>query len=244
MDVFGNIDRASVTGSIKMTVRLEVPLAGLLKRELEDTLRSVSLLVESQGLSPARDDVRCGVGEISVSADGLQLSAVLTCVAVPPAAWRVLVGLLSAFDTMAATIDEVRIEQHGFTGNALSANDLLGTDYPGADAAPGFALTHELSASDDATVAVKLAKGVEPAVRDEIEAAMNAWLLTANGGFFNDSEDPVTNAHDCPKVKRSGARLIARLDAWQGHEAAFDAVINLLAHFQRRLGGIEAVEIT
>ncbi|RZI57091.1 MAG: hypothetical protein EOP37_21630 [Rubrivivax sp.] len=178
---------------LTVTVVAEEKLPKELKTEIEGILRNTATLVSSQGLSPGRDDAVLQILSLSFSADGRTAVAALAATTVPAVAWRVLVGLLSAFDTTAATIDDVRIEQQGYTGKPYSEAELFAVAYPGTDAMPGFALT---------------------------------------------------NAHDCPKVKRSGNRLlVARMDMWDGDEGAFRAVINQMAHFQRLHGCIESVSV-
>lgn len=244
MNVACLFDLAKGAGPLTVTLVAEEKLPKALKSEIEGILRNTATLVSSQGLSPGRDDAVLNVLSLVFSADGRTAVAELEAVSVPAAAWRVLIGLLSAFDTMAATIDEVRIEQPGYAGKTYSEADLFAQSYPGTDPKPGFALTHEQSPSNDAAVEVTLVKDVSKELRDSIEAAMNAWLQTAEGGFFEDGDEPVSNAHDCPKVKRSGNRLlVARMDAWEGDEGAFRAVINQMAHFQRLHGCIESVSV-
>ncbi|HEY1399192.1 MAG TPA: hypothetical protein VF536_23930 [Roseateles sp.] len=244
MKVVCLFDPAKGEGPLTVTLVAQKPLPKVIEPLIGQLFEHLAVLVSTQGLSPGRDDAKLSVQGVSFSADGQTAIVALQLDAVPAVAWRVLLGLLSAFSKLSAALLEFRLEQPGYKGAARSEKDLIAAPYPETDTSADFDLSHEESASDDANVEVTFTKGVPKAVRGEIEAAMNAWLETATGGFFKDSDPPGYNAHDCPEVTRAGARvLIASFDTWEGDEGAFRAVINQMAHFQRLHGCIESVSV-
>ncbi|MDX2823844.1 hypothetical protein PV416_22775 [Streptomyces ipomoeae] len=240
------LDTPLATGTVTVEIRAEEPLGAPLVRFVESIFRNTSLMVSTQGLSTGgRDDAVLRVESFRTSQDGAGVVVELTCAVVPSSAWRVLVGRLHAFDVSAATLSSLSLRQNGRTGTPRSEESLFAADCPAAlGGDPGFPLSYSQSGSHQASLDVELKPGVTKEQREEVIAALNAWLQTREGGFFEPGHHPVTAAHDCPAIEEVSELLpAARFDNWVVTEEAFHVALRQLAYLQRRYGCIGAVEV-
>ncbi|APR82725.1 Hypothetical protein A7982_08074 [Minicystis rosea] len=238
------IDLKPLTGAVLVEATAEEPLDPELTQFIEANVRNAALLVSSQALSPAGREARMDVARLDVTPDSQSFSCELDCDTVPPSTWRVLAGLLSAFDMASATLTALSFKHQGHERAMCSEREVLGVPYPERVAEPGFPVSLSRNRGHRASLEIEVSDTLAKAVRAEIASALNAWLRTCQGGFFADGKLPVTAAHDLPRMKDVAASLlVARFDIWTVNDKAFDAVVNMLSHFHRKHDGIRGVKV-
>jgi hypothetical protein len=168
----------------------------------------------------------------------------LNCEGLHGSVWRALTGLLLAFDRASTPLSAISLESNSAAVSAWRDQDILTVQYPSRSADINFNLSEGESPDGSIAIEIELTPGVSPDITAAIVVILNDWLEVASGGFFNDGEHPVTNAHDCPEFRRVGSRfLAAKFSGYSGAEAAFDVLLNLLRYFQSRYSCIESCQI-
>lgn len=238
------IDSKLVTGTVRVLATAEEPLDPELTEFIDANVRNAALLVSSQALSPTGPEARMEVASLVFASDRLSLDGELNCEAVAPAAWRVLAGLFFAFNMASATLTALSFEQKGYGGAARSEAEVLGVPYPEMVADPGFPVSVSRKRGHLAALEIEVADTLAKPARAAIVSALNAWLRTCQGGFFADGKQPVTAAHDCPRMNDKAPKvLVARFDIWTANDAAFNAVVNMLSHFHRKHDCVRGVKV-
>lgn len=228
-----------IAGTARFKLEIE-PASALPEFQLQQLLKfvnSAAIVVNAQALSPSGPPAQLQMVED-------QLHFELDAEALPPAFWRVLVGLISSFDAAYLPLASLRVEQHAYRGRPCTEQEILSIPYPAALASPGFVLDRGVSTGRDLSVEVELLDGTPAATRSVVVHTLDAWLRACEGGFFRDGEPPVTNAHDCAATDQAASQLlVVRFEYFSGSESAFDALVNLLAFLHRRHRCIDSVRI-
>ncbi len=236
------IDLAPLSGKVWIDIVAEAALPPELVDFLETKIRGAATLVTAQGLSSGAA-ARLDVLRFGVSAAGRTLQVELDGQSVPPSVWRIMAGMLSAFDMASATLTELRFRQDGHAGPSSTLDDVLSVPYP-PPIVVSFPLNRRPRQREAASLEIELIDVVADVVRDELVVALNAWLRTCLGGFFQDGLPPITGAHDCPRIDETAPTLlVARMDIWTGNDAAFDAALRLLDAVHRRQPCIREVKL-
>lgn len=238
------LDPQRSDGALRVEVEAANELAPAYVELLEAMVRSTGVVVDTQGLSASRQKASLAVRFHGADARKRLVVFDLKASGAPASTWRVLNGLIRAFDVASAPLAMLRIEQAGHERKPRSEREILSIPYPRRVRDPGFAFEHSEGQGMDRSVEVELTDDVPADSRAAVVDALNAWLLASQGGFFEDGQDPVTNAHDCPKVDDIAEQLlVARFEMFAGSEAAFDVVVNQLAFLHQRLRCIASLRM-
>lgn len=231
------LDPSAGTARFKLEIEPASALPEPQLQQLLEFVNSAAIVVNAQALSPSEP-----LAQLQIVGD--QLHFELDAQALPPAFWRVLVGLISSFDAAYLPLASLRVEQHAYRGRPCAEREILSIPYPAALASPGFVLEWGASTGRDVSVEIELVDGTPAATRSVIVRTLDAWLRSCEGGFFRDGEPPVTNAHDCAATDEVASQLlVARFEYFNGSESAFDALVNLLAFLHRQQRCIASVQI-
>ena len=241
MQTFFKLDLHAGDQQVRTTVIAQDEITAEFGELLDAAFTNVAVIVNAQGFSTVVKTAALAITAV-VGDDAIRTRRYdMLCSNCHPSVWRVLDGLLHAFDVASMPLVAVHFEGDG---NVVEDDRILKLDYVGARADHRLQLQREESAGMERSVEVKLVAGIPPEARQAIESGLAAWLDLCAGGFFANGEHPVTSAHDCPGFVEVGSHLlVARFEGFLSTEAAFDVLVNVLGHWHSQWGVILLVRI-
>jgi hypothetical protein len=244
MEIEYLLDLEAAKSSVQLTISASNLIDPLFSPLLDGIVDDTVAVVNGQGMSMTHMSASMSASEGVEVEDRHSRQYKIKCRGTDPSVWRVMSGLLHRFDVFNLSLTSIRFV--GMSGKPRHyANDqILRLPYPVRRGAENFLLEEDPGTDTSRSVEIELLPKSDKIGQDILLPALNAWLRTASGGFFEDGKHPSTNVHDCIGFENEGGQLlVARFEDYLGSEAAFDVLVNELDFFHRQYNCIQSVRM-